>query len=764
VRFFTGYAAPDVSGQAPESNRLNIVDVLWKLDRSPLNSFIFYGTPLELAYRVVFAAAGISKNEMIDQFIDPSYTGILNIVAPRDYIRIEATENLWSVLNELNEFCGLVPLVYPDGKIRLRARTRTPEANPALAYSHDRTTITDAHYRIYQINRTIGLFEQIVSRVIVMGDDRTDGWKPAGMWEFASEDLRGKTDSISGRLFQTDAVCVIAARRELKRRARNDRTYDITVPTDPDVMPSMSIRLTSPKYELVEEPLRIISVNISGAEMVLTCSAGEYELGSGEELGTGGGGEDGSRPPGEDPGDVWGDPDTGELGDPPDDWGDPWPEDDEWGFDNQDEWEEWNDGEEGFPPLDLGEELSDGAPPLEDWENQSNFEDTVTDIDDPWWDDDGGLSDIESDIGEEDYDWGMDDWGDDWGFDWDDTLYDFNSPPTAVVVISVTKETILVNGDLQITSLSVATNTSTHRYFNGSIWVDAAFPDYVSAASIAVPPIGGFPILASNGRLYSISTNDPEKLVMWGTAIPPDVGAVCMWANDDDEDDIIIAGTSCARTNGGGEWHTFAGPGGLINFIQLENKEGTGYIRATTSDGTYHSFDNGASWELAGAVGGALRGSSAGFGHVTAGSGGAVFDDTEEVIITGVAAGLPFTTVSPGYTTPDFILGQADGTLYRVFEDGTSVEVGNTIQYPTEDMIRDGWNDKLFYATGSGGTYKLMRHSTIYLLDTVPGIRIGYGLGTATPSCKHSMGGYSICPPIPPLSLFLITARYRYGA
>jgi hypothetical protein len=800
-RFFTGYAAPDSASRPPVSNSLNIVDALWKLDRSPINDFTFWGTPIGLAYRVVLTAAGIGADEVSNPVLPQLWEdGVISIVAPIDYVTIEATENLLSIFNELNEYAGLAPLVMPDGQVRLFSKVAVPEEEPSIHYSSDKDTITDDIYRIYRIERGVGMFDQAVTRVIVSGNTRTDGWTPAGMWEFASEDIRGKTDSRSGRWYQTDAQCVAVARRELQRLVSVTRTYTITAPTDPDVVPGMSILVTSPKYLLTAEPMRIISVNISGAEMTLTCSAGPRLLGSGETLGSGGGSEDGSRDPGDDPGDNW---DT-----PPNNWNDTdWSDNGDWNDDYYEDWEDFNDGIENYP-----DEYLPGMPPEEIWQDQPSFEDVIYDPNDPSFDDNGDLPDFEGDI---DFTTNpIDEWGPDWEFDWaPDDFYDFMNPPVAVAVLSVIKETVIIGGtptdlydvtcsglestssaeitsyawsttatsdpgtldsdatiffttqditnhtvtltvtdanasgsttvaipqtseDNVATALSVATGAD-HRYFNGENWITATFPTGVSATSIAVPPIGGFPLLASNGKLYAISVNDNTKLVQWGNT-PPSVGAACVWLNEQDRDDCIIAGTDLTRTfDGGATWAEITGPGGGISYVQLGNGAGTGYIRAVTSAGCYHSFDGGASWELTASLSGATRSSAAPWGHVTVGSGGAVFDTAESITVDNPAGSAALAAVTPGYITNDFVAAQGDGTLYQILPDGSSSTLSPATTYATSDMIRDGYTDAIIYATGSAGTYKLLARRVTYLLDSTAGQRIGYGLGTARPGCQH---------------------------
>jgi hypothetical protein len=800
-RFFTGYAAPDSASRPPVSNALNIVDALWKLDRSPIDNFTFWGTPLSLAYRVVLTGAGIGVAEVANPVLPAGWDdGVISIVAPIDYVTIEATENLLSIFNELNEYAGLAPLVMPDGQVRLFSKVAVPEEEPSVHYSSDKDTITDDMYRIYRIERGVGMFDQAVTRVIASGNTRTDGWTPAGMWEFASEDIRGKTDSRSGRWYQTDAQCVAVARRELQRLVSITRTYTITAPTDPDVMPGMSILVTSPKYSLVTEPMRIISVNVAGAEMTLTCSAGPRLLGSGETLGSGGGSEDGGRDPGDDPGDNW---DT-----PPDNWNDTdWSDNGDWNEGYYEDWEDFNDGIENYP-----DEYLPGMPPEEIWQEQPSFEDVIYDPNDPSFDDNGDLPDFESDI---DFTTNpIDEWGPDWEFDWaPDDFYDFMGDPVAVAVLSVIKETVIIGGtptdlydvtcsglestssaeitsyawsttatsdpgtldsdaaifftaqditnhtvtltvtdangsgsttvaipqtseDNVATALSVATGAD-HRYFDGETWITATFPFGVTATSIAVPPIGGFPLLASNGKLYAISVNDNTKLVQWGNT-PPSVGAACVWLNEQDTDDCIIAGTNLARTfDGGDAWSEITGPGGSITHVQLGDDAGTGYIRVVTSAGCYHSFDGGASWELAASLSGATRSSSAPWGHVTVGSSGAVFDTAEGVTVGNPAGSVALAAVTPGYVTNDFVAAQSDGTLYQILPDGSSSTLSPATMYATSDMIRDGYTDAIIYATGSAGTYKLLARRVTYLLDSTAGQRIGYGLGTARPGCQH---------------------------
>lgn len=273
---YTGIVAKRSYGVAGVGRTVQATDILSRLEKSikegcaGADGLLFDNTPWVTAVTNVLNRAGIADSE-IANIEDPS-GGVMTVGAV-EAICHTPDENLGSIFAELLKMNGATAFVLPaSGKAKVVALSRTPPANPSLIYSNR----DSGAYRWNRVGHVLMGVEDVVNRMTATGGMVTGGVQVVQTW--VATGIEGRADSISCDYWQQQAQVDWASEFYGRLHCREERVFEVAAPVDLDVLCGMSCQIDAPLAGLDHQPALIVSADVRGTEMVLTCSLGPSEI------------------------------------------------------------------------------------------------------------------------------------------------------------------------------------------------------------------------------------------------------------------------------------------------------------------------------------------------------------------------------------------------------------------------------------------------------------------------------------------------------
>lgn len=263
-RMFTGVLQPDQYSYAPLEYRYTITDILYKLDTTASEEISLSGVGYLDAIEDILLAAGIpSGNISLPSSVE---SDVVERATIAEYV-IEEGDSLQSTMEDLLDFGRYRLYTDPDGIVRAAKYSRVPYENPTTLFS---TQPLNTEYGVIQISNQLSPNQEIVNTVKVDGE----GEDISGEW--STSEVSGK--GISG--YRNSFCTTVAQCEELAQdigidECRNERTYNVKMPTDHTLMPGTCIKLKAPEIAMISfVPVRVIKQSINGSTMDLVCSSG----------------------------------------------------------------------------------------------------------------------------------------------------------------------------------------------------------------------------------------------------------------------------------------------------------------------------------------------------------------------------------------------------------------------------------------------------------------------------------------------------------
>jgi hypothetical protein len=273
VTYYRGYTTSRSYGVGRQVSRsLPCSDILFLLDAALPSAITFSGTPFATGVRDLMNTMGI-PDEMIASIHSASLT-----LGSVSQITHEQGENAWGIFRALLDAGGCTARCLPaSGRVQIIPRRSIPNDSPTIHYSN----VDAGAYRWDSITETnsdnlpVSRFTCIGARI---GEDNV-----RATW--TATDVVGRSDEMRSDYWQTTSDCTTWAEFYGDMYCREERIFEVDAPLDPDVIPGVSILITSETLGLDEEPAYVVAVTTRDTTMTLTCSTGANVDGGTETYG-----------------------------------------------------------------------------------------------------------------------------------------------------------------------------------------------------------------------------------------------------------------------------------------------------------------------------------------------------------------------------------------------------------------------------------------------------------------------------------------------
>jgi len=263
-RLFTGVLQPDQFSYAPLEYRYTITDVLYKLDTTATSDISLSGVGYLDAIEDILLAAGISAGDI--DLPGTVESDVVDRATITEYV-VEQGDSLQTTMQELLDFGRYRLYTDANGVVKAVKYSRVPYENPSIHFSTQPST---SEYGIISITSHLEPNQEIVNTVTVDGE----GEDISGEWTTGEVSGKGATG------FRNSFCTTVAQCEELAQdigidECRSERTYDVKMPVDHNLVPGTCIKIKAPEINIGSLiPVRVIKQSINGPTMDLVCSAG----------------------------------------------------------------------------------------------------------------------------------------------------------------------------------------------------------------------------------------------------------------------------------------------------------------------------------------------------------------------------------------------------------------------------------------------------------------------------------------------------------
>lgn len=280
-RVFTGVALPR-SAKIPVQYTVEATDILYLLDTFPATEIEWSNRSYLDAVQDLLTAAGVPSSRVsLPSATTLTARDTLGVVQP---IIIKTSDNIKSTMRKLMEFGQYRLYCDRNGIVRLRKFSTVPTNTADNQFSTD--SPADDVYGIFTPDNEIGKDEAIVNRYRVEGRLENVRDQPFAVWSTTA--VSGLTDSTTSDYCQNEAQCAELATELGQSACRTELLWNIRMPPDPTLEPSVCIELQSSDVGIdTFTPGRIIRQRFDGVDMELTVSYNPRAIGGLDDGGDG---------------------------------------------------------------------------------------------------------------------------------------------------------------------------------------------------------------------------------------------------------------------------------------------------------------------------------------------------------------------------------------------------------------------------------------------------------------------------------------------